>query len=46
MIIDLPIDLINEILLMCDYRSILRMNCICKLINNIDLKSLLINKSK
>jgi hypothetical protein len=46
MITDLPIELITEILFTCDYRSILRMNCTCKLINNIDLKSLLINKSK
>lgn len=44
--IDLPIDIITEILFTCDYRSILRINCTCKLINNIDLKSLLINKSK
>jgi hypothetical protein len=46
MLTDLPIELIIEILFICDYRSILRMNCICKLINNIDLESLLINKSK
>jgi len=45
-IIDLPIDVITEILFICDYRSILRMNCTCRLINNIDLESLLINKSK
>lgn len=45
-IVDLPIELIIEILFICDYRSILRMNCTCKLINNIDLEVLLIDKSK
>lgn len=42
----IPIDLINEILFVCDYKSILYMNCTCKLINNIDLEIILINKSK
>jgi len=45
-IIDLPIDVVTEILFTGDYRSILLMNCTCKLINNIDLEVLLINKSK
>ena len=44
--LDLPTDIINDILVICDYKSILRLNCTCKLINNIDLKTLLINKSK
>ncbi len=43
---DLPIDLINEIIFICDYKSILYLNCTCKLINNIDLENVLINKSK
>ena len=43
---DLPTDVITHILLICDYKSILRMNCICKLINNIDLETVLITKSK
>jgi len=46
MIIDLPIDVISEILFICDYTSILRMNCTCKLINDIDLEVILVNKSK
>jgi hypothetical protein len=46
MITNLPIDIIEEVLFACDYRSILRMSCMCKMLNNINLESLLINKSK
>jgi hypothetical protein len=44
--VDLPIDLINHILFICDYKSILYLHCTCKLINNIDLEIVLIDKSK
>lgn len=44
--LDLHVDIINYILVICDYKSILHLNCTCKLINNIDLEDILINKSK
>ena len=43
---DLPNDIIIDILCMCDYRSMLRSNCVSKLINNIGLEIILIRKSK
>ena len=43
---DLPTDLILEILFVCDYRSILYLNSTCKPLNNINLETILINKSK
>lgn len=39
-------ELIIEILLLCDYKTILYMNCTCKSINNINLENILITKSK
>jgi len=43
---DLPIDVINYMMLTCDYKSILFMYCTCKLVNNIDLETILITKSR
>lgn len=42
---DLPTDIIIDILCICDYKSILRLNCTCKLINNIKVEIILISKS-
>ena len=43
---ELPTDLIIDILVMCDYKSILYSNSTCKLINNINLETILISKSQ
>jgi hypothetical protein len=43
---DLHTDVLVHILIICDYKSILFMNCTCKLLNNIDLETILITKSK
>lgn len=45
-LINLPFDLLNEIILICDYKSVLYLNCTCKLLNAIDLEITLTNKSK